>query len=229
MVENYHVAIQGVHHLQDGGVARGRARVDGSLTEIIEAEIYSGVLAPGMWLKQIDLEERYGCTRLTLRHALDQLHSRKIVQRIPNRGYYVPPIDEAYIKNIFRARALVEMSIVDELIQNIASEALARLSYLASVFADTVRTGTVVAQDSANHEFHRELLKACRNSVMVEIIWDLRMRVPLAVQRANNTPAKLEQAARDHFEMIEALRTKDANRMRTITERHVGMNQDASA
>ncbi|QRM35148.1 GntR family transcriptional regulator [Microvirga sp. VF16] len=221
--------IQGVLHLQDVGVARGGARAGGSLAEMIEADIYSGALAPGMWLKQIDLEERYGCTRLTLRHALDQLHSRKIVQRIPNRGYYVPPVDQAYVKNIFRARALVEMSIVDELVANVTSESLARLSYLASVFADTVRTGTVVEQDSANHDFHRELLKACHNPVMVEIIWDLRTRVPLAVQRANNTPAKLEQAARDHFEMIEALRTKDADRMRAITERHVGMNQGTSA
>jgi DNA-binding GntR family transcriptional regulator len=182
-----------------------------------------------MWLKQIDLEERYGCTRLMLRHALDQLHSRKLVQRIPNRGYYVPSVDQAYVENIFQARALVEMSIVDQLVQNVTSDSIARLSYLASVFAETVRTGTVLEQDHANHEFHRELLKACPNSVMVEIIWDLRTRVPLAVQRANNTPAKLEQAARDHFEMIEALRTKDANRMRTITERHVGMNQGASA
>jgi DNA-binding GntR family transcriptional regulator len=196
---------------------------------MIEADIYSGALAPGMWLKQIDLEERYGCTRLTLRHALDQLHSRKIVQRIPNRGYYVPSVDPAYVKNIFQARALVEMSIVDQLVENTTSELLARLSYLASIFAETVRTGTVVEQDRANHEFHRELLKACPNSVMVEIIWDLRTRVPLAVQRANNTPAKLEQAARDHFEMIEALRTKDASRMRVITERHVGMNQGTPA
>jgi DNA-binding GntR family transcriptional regulator len=221
--------IQGVRRLQDRGIVRSGAPKGNSLTELIEADIYSGALAPGMWLKQIDLEERYGCTRLTLRHALDQLHSRKIVQRIPNRGYYVPPVDQDYVKNIFQARALVEMSIVDELVENISSEALARLSYLASVFAETVRTGTVLEQDSANHEFHRELLKACRNSVMVEIIWDLRTRVPLAVQRTNNTPAKLEQAARDHFEMIEALRTKDAIRMRRITERHVGMNQAASA
>jgi len=202
-------------------VSTSAVRESGSLAELIEADIYSGALAPGMWLKQIDLEQRYKCARLALRHALEQLHSRKVVQHIPNRGYYVPPIDSEHVHNILRARALVEMSVVEELIQNITDESLARLSYLASVFAETVKTGTVLEQDSANHAFHRELLKSCRNSVMVEIIWDLRMRVPLAAQRASNTPAKLERSARDHFEMIEALRTKDADRLRMITERHV--------
>lgn len=196
-----------------------------SLAQVIEADIYSGALAPGMWLKQIDLERRYMCTRLALRHALEQLQLRKVVQRIPNRGYYVPTVDMSHVHNILKARSLVEISIVDELVENITAEACNRLSYLATVFVETLKTGTVAEQDRANTNFHREILQHCRNSVMIEIIWDLRMRVPLAVQRANNTPAKLERSARDHFEMIEALRTRDAGRLRAVTERHVGIYQ----
>ncbi|TWF58415.1 GntR family transcriptional regulator [Neorhizobium alkalisoli] len=192
------------------------------LIEQIETDIYSGKLAPGMWLKQIDLEERYQCTRLTLRHALEQLQARKIVQRVPNRGYYVPSVDQAYANNVRAARAHVEKSIVDELITNITGESLARLSYLASVFSETLKTGTLPEQDEANLAFHRELLTACKNPVMIEIIWDLRRRVPLSAQRASNTPAELERSARDHFEMIECLRTRDADRLRVVTERHVG-------
>lgn len=193
------------------------------LIEQIETDIYSGKLAPGMWLKQIDLEERYQCTRLTLRHALEQLQSRKIVQRVPNRGYYVPSVDQAHANNVRSARALVEKSVADELIANITGESLALLSYLATVFSETLKTGTLSDQDEANLAFHRELLQSCKNPVMVEIIWDLRRRVPLAAQRASNTPAELERSAREHFEMIECLRTKDAEKLRSVTERHVGV------
>lgn len=192
------------------------------LIEQIETDIYSGKLAPGMWLKQIDLEERYQCTRLTLRHALEQLQSRKIVQRVPNRGYYVPSVDQAHANNVRSARAHVEKSIADELIANITGESLARLSYLASQFSETLKTGTLADQDEANLAFHRELLTSCKNPVMVEIIWDLRRRVPLAAQRASNTPAELERSAREHFEMIECLRIRDADRLRLVTEKHVG-------
>jgi DNA-binding GntR family transcriptional regulator len=196
-------------------------RPPADLAGTIEADVYHGVLAPGMWLKQIDLEERYGCTRLSLRHALDQLTSRRIVQKVPNRGYYVPSVDKEAVRKIMQARAYVETAIVDELVANITDESLARLSYLASIFADSLKTGTVLEQDKANHDFHRELLKACDNEIMVEMIWDLRRRVPIAAQRAGNTPERLERSSREHFEMVEALRTKDADRLREVTARHV--------
>ncbi len=192
-----------------------------SLVDMIERDIYRGALAPGMWLKQIDLEERYRCTRLSLRHALEQLQMRKIVQRVPNRGYYVPSVNEASVREIMQARALVEMSVCDLLVANIGDESLAKLSYLATLFADSLKAGTVLQQDEANHAFHRELLRSCRNEVMVEIIWDLRLRIPISVQRANNTPARLERSAREHFEMVEALRLRDAPRLREITAIHV--------
>ncbi|WEX08003.1 GntR family transcriptional regulator [Chelativorans sp. AA-79] len=199
----------------------------GRLADIIERDIYQGVLAPGMWLKQIDLEERYGCTRLSLRHALEQLQTRKIVQHVPNRGYYVPSVDQTAVREIMQARAYVEMSVCDNLVANISDDSIAKLSYLASLFADSIKSGTVLQQDEANHAFHRELLRSCKNQVMVEIIWDLRLRVPISVQRANNTPTRLERSAREHFEMVEALRLRDAERLRAITESHVTYPSEA--
>ena len=192
-----------------------------SLAEAIEADIYQGTLVPGMWLKQIDLEERYGCTRIALRHALETLQTRGVVERVRNRGYYVPSIDLEQVQKIMEARALVETSIADHLVANITDESLARLSYLAALFSDSLKTGTVADQDKANHDFHRELLKACPNDFMVELIWSLRFRVPISVQRSHNTPAQLERASREHFEMIEALRLKDVERLKNITTRHV--------
>ena len=204
------------------------ARDTATLARTIETDIYRGTLAPGMWLKQIDLEERYGCTRIALRHALEALQSRKLVQRVRNRGYYVPSMDDALVRDIMDARAKVETSIADELVANVTDGMLARLSYLATIFADTVKTGTIREQDEANHAFHRELLKACHNQVIIEIIWDLRWRIPISVQRANNTPARMDRSAHEHFEMVEALRLRDAGMLRDVTARHVTL-QDRGA
>lgn len=195
--------------------------VRGNLADTIERDIYRGALAPGMWLKQIDLEERYSCTRLSLRHALEQLQTRKIVQRVPNRGYYVPSVDDVAVREIMQARAYVEMSVCENIVSNITDDSIAKLSYLASLFSDSLKAGTVLQQDEANHAFHREMLNSCSNQVMVEIAWDLRLRVPISIQRANNTPARLERSAREHFEMVEALRQRDADQLRQITRLHV--------
>lgn len=206
------------------------ARKDPSeLADAIEGDIYRGALAPGMWLKQIDLEERYGCTRLALRNALEALSSRKVIQRVRNRGFYVPPVDEEAVRQVMAARALVETSICEELVENTTAESLAAMSYLATVFADKIKTGTVPEQDEANHAFHREMLKACTNPVINEIIWDLRFRIPIGAQRAFNTPVRLERSAHEHFEMVEALRQRDAARLKLVTARHVTVAEQSGS
>lgn len=191
------------------------------LSDRIGNDIYCGELAPGMWLKQIDLEERYGCTRLNLRHALESLASRKIVERVPNRGFYVPRIDEGFVRQVMASRVIVECGVVDDLIKNTTPEGLARLSFLASEFATAVREGTSEDQDKTNLAFHREMLTACDNEVIKQIIWDLRRRIPMVFQRVTNTPSRMEGTAREHFEMLEALRSKDPDRLREVISRHV--------
>lgn len=43
------------------------------VTELILHDIQTGLLVPGAWLKQIDLEQRYRCGRPEVRRALDRL------------------------------------------------------------------------------------------------------------------------------------------------------------
>ncbi|CAJ0999516.1 hypothetical protein SODG_001412 [Sodalis praecaptivus] len=59
------------------------------VTELILHDIQTGLLAPGAWLKQIDLEQRYRCGRPEVRRALDRLAQKRLVAHVPNRGYHV--------------------------------------------------------------------------------------------------------------------------------------------
>ncbi|MBN8933883.1 MAG: GntR family transcriptional regulator, partial [Rhizobium pusense] len=55
------------------------------VTDLILHDIQTGILAPGAWLKQIDLEQRYRCGRPEIRRALDRLAQKRIVEHVPNR------------------------------------------------------------------------------------------------------------------------------------------------
>ena len=72
------------------GVAKG---VD-AVAEEISADVAAGRLTNGTWLKLVDLEVRYGCTRAAARRALERLAVKGVLQRIPDRGYYVAVMDE---------------------------------------------------------------------------------------------------------------------------------------
>src|SRR3546814_8626773 len=70
------------------------------IAERIERDIHVGTLAPGAWLKQVDLEERYGCTRIDLRQALDRLVTRQLVRHTPNRGYRVDEFEPRKVEEL---------------------------------------------------------------------------------------------------------------------------------
>lgn len=202
----------------DASVGKGDQK---ELIERIEDDIYLGHLAPGMWLKQIDLEQKYGSTRLALRTALDQIASRGLVVKIPNRGFYVPTFDDESLRLVRDARARIERSIAHDITVAITEPALGILHERAEEFAETVRSGTFEQQDKANFAFHAEILKFSPNQVICDMIWTLRRRIPLTVQRQDNTRERLELSSAQHFAMIDALRARDADAFEALITKHI--------
>src|SRR5438874_7813296 len=97
----------------------------------IARDIQSGALAPGMWLKQIDLEQRYGCTRLEIRRALDRLAQRRLVEHIHNRGYHVFEPDGGETTDILEIRCILETAAVDSIVAKADAASVKRLAELA--------------------------------------------------------------------------------------------------
>src|SRR5688572_17830809 len=79
----------------------------GTLVEVMAKDIQAGVFTPGTWLKQIDLENRYGATRMEVRRALDQLASKRLVRHVPNRGYHVHALDDRQADEIREVRIVL--------------------------------------------------------------------------------------------------------------------------
>jgi len=191
---------------------------------LLERDINIGQLGPRAWLKQIDLEEQYGCSRIDLRQALDRLVEKGLVRREVNRGYRVEEISEERMDEIRRIRAILEVAAAEDLMPRMDEAALAELTGCAQRFADSLTTGTVAEQEAANHEFHAVMLRYCSNRELVRLIFDLRSRLPLNVTRQRNTSTLLARAAADHFAIIECLRARDMERLAPLLHRHVMAN-----
>src|SRR3954471_24485005 len=83
-----------------------------AIAAAIALDIGSGLLGNGAWLKQIDIETRYGCTRTDARRALEALAIRGQIQRIPLRGYFVSVVDGAQRRELVEVRVLLETAMV---------------------------------------------------------------------------------------------------------------------
>lgn len=190
-------------------------------------DIQSGLLAAGSWLKQIDLERRYGCSRNDIRRALDKLTTRRLVQHIPERGYYVCMPDDRRKQELREIRVILEAAMVDFLLEAATPEAVAELRRLAQRFADAAVTGTHLERYETNREFHVYLTGLCRNRELASLIIDLRGHLPATPLMQWHNQARIEQSSSEHFAMVEALAARDAARLKALLSAHIRQPEPA--
>ncbi|WP_413730327.1 GntR family transcriptional regulator [Sodalis sp. RH22] len=187
----------------------------------IAKDINTGEFTAGMWLKQAELEERYGCTRADVRRALDQLVIERLVQHVPNKGYHVYAPNLQQRRNISAIRCILECAAAPDIVENIGEQGIARLTDCAQAFADATWHGTLLGQYEANMAFHRALLAPCLNQDMVELIFDLRSRVPSAPLGQWSSHARIEKSSGEHFAMVAAIRDRDAPKLARLIAQHI--------
>ena len=198
-----------------------------AVADHIARDVRSGAFVPGMWLKQIDLEQRYGCGRPEVRRALDYLAQKRLVQHVPNRGYHVFLPDGDRTAHILELRVILETAAVDSIVAQSTPATIERIRNLARRFDETILTGTILDQYEANLAFHRELLGLCPNPELLNLVTELRGRTSSALAGQWSTRARVEQSSREHHDMVDALAAGDAARLKDIIATHIRQPQRA--
>ncbi|GGD10703.1 GntR family transcriptional regulator [Aureimonas glaciei] len=193
----------------------------GSLADRIAADIREGRFSQGSWLKQIDLQERYARNRSDIRRALEQLSHKRLIEYVPNRGYYVHREDDDKAIEIRDIRLYLETGAAPEIVARAEAADIARLSALAETFRRLLPDGTIFEIYEANLRFHRALLDLTGNRSLVDLVEELRLRTSPAPASQWATRARIEQSAEEHFEMVAAIEARDAPKLRTVIEAHI--------
>jgi DNA-binding GntR family transcriptional regulator len=195
----------------------------------IAADVQAGLLPPGTWLKQIDLERRYACSRNDVRRALDELVTRRLVQHLVNRGHRVFELAPGQIADLMELRAVLEEAVAERIHDRADAAALERLEQLAQAFERAVQHDTPLAQHAANMAFHMAMLELCPNPELAQALRDVRSRLPSALVYQWPTRGWIDQSVRDHRDMVEALRDRDRGRLRALAVGHLRQGQRGAA
>lgn len=86
-----------------------RVSTSEALVHALTRQILDGSIEAGSWLREVDLAERHGVSRQSLRAALVELVHLGLLQREPNRGVYVPVMTEADMRDLYKVRSLIEI------------------------------------------------------------------------------------------------------------------------
>ena len=174
-----------------------------ALALALRDRILSGDIPPGTRLPEIELVNRYGVARPTVREALQLLVHQGLLQRRPNHSASVPELTPAAVEDIFYARLPLELHTVRTLVERGSDVAVARLAVerLESLRED-VHWSEVVDADLA---FHVALIDAVGSVRLRRLHAALEGEIRLCVAQlrpAWHTPAAL---ADEHRQVLDGI------------------------
>jgi len=80
------------------------------VAEELHRALFDGDIEPGTPLREIALADAMGVSRSTIREALGVLVAEGLATRAPNRGVFVTELDPEAVRDVGRARAVVEVA-----------------------------------------------------------------------------------------------------------------------
>lgn len=177
-----------------------------SVAAVLRHAVSAGEYSPGEKLNEVAVADKLGISRNTLRESFAALAADGIVDRIPNRGVFIASPGSEDIRNLYRARAVVEPGALlwgDAL----DVDALDRIVTDAEV---SVSESSSAETALANQLFHRTVVESAGSTLLNEEMDRLlaRMRlVFLTIER--NRPDFHDEFVPVNRQVVTLLRTGD--------------------
>jgi DNA-binding GntR family transcriptional regulator len=196
--------------------------------QVRSAILDTGELVPGQRIKPVDLSGRYGVSLSVVREALGLLAAKGLVRIDRNRGFRVTPLSLETLAEVTEARVINEGSALRLSVRrgDVAweSDVLAAHHRLASqpLFLPGDPPARNAEWASAHFEFHHALIKACGNTILLDICARLSDAAELyRAWSAVGTREVHRDVAAEHRGLLEAALTHDADLAAERFEAHV--------
>jgi len=158
----------------------------------------------GTFLTEAEVCRETGTSRTPVREALLRLEADGLLQIVPKKGAYVPPITEAQIEAVMQARGLVEewcARQVSSFGEMLASELDRLMARQIEVRQDPV------AFIECDREFHRTIVRAAGNPVLADFYESLRDRqLRMGVHAIATSGNRGERVLAEHAAIVDGIR-----------------------
>lgn len=189
--------------------------------------LLGGDLEPGSQLNESQLTEELGVSRTPLREALLQLEFEGLLRSTPGKGFSVAPLERDEMEHLFDLGVELE-SLAIRMAGGADEGTLERMREINEERAGVLRDGgerdELVALDD---RWHRLLVSGCDNDQLQEMLRLVRNRLYRYVYAFEGHQGEVEEAVRDHEEIMEALEEGDTDRAVARLQHHWEAGQEA--
>lgn len=196
-------------HPAGGRIARSALYEE--VAELLRQRIYAHELAPGAWIDEQALADRFGISRTPMREALKVLASEGLVRLEPRRGCYVAELSEQDLDDIFPVMALLEGRVAFEAASRMSEADLARLAELHDRLEQHAAANDADRFFEVNQAFHHALQEIAGNRWLKQMIDDARRVIKLTRRDSLRLDGRLRQSLAEHRAILKALKARDAD------------------
>jgi DNA-binding GntR family transcriptional regulator len=166
--------------------------------------ILSGVMGPGARLRQEELADVFGTSRIPVREALRALEYEGLVTSEPHRGFTVAALDADDVEEVYDLRILLESEAVRLALPLLTDEDLEDLEQL---FQAMQAAASPDDQLASRERFYLRLYSVTGRPRLVGLIMRLRQEVARVLRWAT-----IQHSSSIHEHFFEAVRVGDADR-----------------
>jgi DNA-binding GntR family transcriptional regulator len=184
-------------------------------------------LPPGSLVRERELMERLGLGRTPVREALRALARERLVDVFPRRGMFVSSVDVRDLAGLSEVRLTLEPRAARLAAERATDDDRARIAVLLRELEHVRDTPDERALIDLDQRIHRHIYECAHNPFLAATLneyYVLTLRIWfLALHRV----ARLEDAVREHFELLLSIRAGDGDRAEDAMRRHVAGFEDA--
>jgi DNA-binding GntR family transcriptional regulator len=190
------------------------------IADLLRTAILRGEYTPGERLRQEDIAQRFGASRVPVREALRTLEADGLITLSANIGAWVSRLNLAECDEIYQTRERIEPLLLRYALPTITASHVNRLDELVDEMAHNTDIERFLELD---REFHL----SAYSSVETAVLGDLVSRLWNTTQHYRRAFTLLldEHSARtlhdEHRMLSEAIRDKDSDHAERILEGHI--------
>jgi DNA-binding GntR family transcriptional regulator len=185
-----------------GGAASAR------VATYLRDAILDGRIRPGEWIRQEEVAERFGASRLPVREALRILEAEGLTEHEPHRGARVPVLDRHEVDVVYRMRERLEPLALAESMPHLTQRVLDRLEEVQRrIESDTDLSGFL----ALDREFHLLTYTGCaidQLTGMVTRLWNTTQHYRRAFVSLSG-PERMWVVNAEHRLLLDAVQRRD--------------------
>ena len=178
------------------------------VADYLRDAILNGEIAPGERIRQEDVAERFGASRLPVREALRILEAEGLTEHEANKGARVPRLTLHEVDVIYQMRERLEPLALAESVPHLDDDALQRLGDVQARIEENTNVNSFLALD---REFHLLTYTGCRIdplTSMVTRLWNSTQHYRRAFV-ALSGPGRMWVVHAEHRLLLDAIQRLD--------------------